>query len=105
MWFPSKALDILKIATESVQSLREENAALKVKLAAVESELVSTKINSDWLRVQVNQLQLERSGLIEKSYGIKLPAPEIVKKGKVPAEIFANAIFEDQDELTAKYGA
>lgn len=105
MWFPSKAFDVLKIATESVQALREENSSLKAKLASIETELIGVKINSDWLRLQVNQLQLERTGLIEKAYSIRLPVPELQKAPRMPKDIFSQALFEDQSALETTYGA
>lgn len=104
MWFPSKAYDVLQIATESVAALREENAALKAELAATKSELVGVKLNADWLRIRFNDLELQNKGLLEKAYGIKLPVPELMKSAPKMPDIFNQAIFEHQNE-DVPYGA
>jgi hypothetical protein len=104
MWFPGKASDILKIALESVNELRTSNAALAAELAATKSELASAKINADWLRIKVNDLEAMNKALLERAYSIKLPVPEIVQKPSNLPEIFSQAMFEHISE-DAPYGA
>lgn len=102
-WVTDKVFELFEISKETVSSLREELGSLKAERDQLRTELVSTKIMSDWLRVQVNMLQFERTALLEKAYGIKLPAPEIARQpvNYEPPEVNEH-IFEDIGEDLAK---
>ena len=57
--------------------------------------------------MQVNSLQLERTALLEKAYGIRVPAPEVVRVPYVGAAPAAtdDFSFEDMgDKMAKKYG-
>jgi hypothetical protein len=104
MWMPQRVVDWLNISLDSVKSLREENAVLKAKLDIFQSELTSSKINLDWLRIQYNQVQMERAELMNKVYGIKTPVPEL-KKDRVRPPSIEEFNFDDiGDEVAAKLG-
>lgn len=103
MWVSEKVVDWFQISKDSVDNLREELAAVKAERDVNKSELQSLRIQSDWLRMQVNTLQFERTALMDKAYGIKVPTPEIAR---VPPKIDRGEIsFEDMgDTLAKKFG-
>jgi len=100
MWVPKSVVSWFNISLDTVNTLREENAALKAENDSIGKELQSTKINLDWLRVQFNQLQLERTALLEKAYNIKVPTPELVARAKVPST-FEDFSYEDMGDKMA----
>jgi len=73
MWFPKQLLSFFEVSV----SLKEEVAALRAQNLTLERELQSSKLNLDWLKIQYNQVQLERTALMDKVYGIKLPTPQL----------------------------
>jgi hypothetical protein len=79
---------------------REELAALRAKLEIVERELISVKINSDWMRMRVNQLEAERSVLLNRAYpGLNVPSVEIARvANKVQNGFDLQSLFEDQGD-------
>lgn len=104
MWIPAKLLDFLAFSKEDLIAIRTERDILKDKLT-------SANILSDWLRMRVNCLEMERVALLEKAYGVKLPAPEIARTPVLgqphhPEEFsFEGIPFTDEgDKLAAKYG-
>lgn len=104
MWVPKSVIEWFNISQGTVNALREENAALRAENLSVSKELTSTKINLDWLRVQFNQLQLERTALLEKAYNIKVPTPELVARSKAPASL-EDFSYEDMgDEMAKRLG-
>lgn len=107
MWISFKhIIGLFEVSKQAVDDLREENAALKSKVSVIESELASTKVNLDWLRIQYNQLQLERTALMDKAYGIKVPTPELVRaQPKAPSIDEMVMSFDDMgDELAKRLG-
>jgi hypothetical protein len=92
MWLSNRLFDLLNSNRDEVIKLRTERDSLK-------EELVRSQILSDWLRLQVNTLQIERAGLLEKAHGIRVPAPLIEK---APVKYFS---FDDVgDEVAKKLG-
>ena len=79
MWVPSGLLELFSIGKETVTGLREELAAVRAERDALKLQLVTNQNNADWIRMQINTLQVERSSLLEKLYGLKLPAPELIR--------------------------
>lgn len=103
MWVPRGLLELFSISKETVSSLREELASTRAERDNLKDQLRVSLINSDWLRVQFNTLQLEKTALTEKAYGIKLPAPEIVRTPVIGEGSKVNeALFEDMGEKLAK---
>lgn len=79
MWVPSAVLDWFKISQSSFSGLKEDNVALRVERDSLQRQLITTTSNFEWLRMRVNTIEMERVALMEKAYGIKIPAPEIVR--------------------------
>jgi len=106
MWVPSKVLDWFQISKDTVSSLREEVAALRAESVTLRAQLTVSQVNFDWLRMRYNQLEYERTALLEKAYNIKLPSPEIVVQPKVdPIFNPKDFSFEDMGEdLAQKLG-
>ena len=101
MWVPKEVADWFKISKDSVDALREELAAVKAERDLLKSQLQATQINLDWIRVQVNTLQLERAVLMEKAYKIQVPVPEV--RRAMPADFpMQHFSFEDVGDETAK---
>ena len=68
------------IAKQALSDLREELAAVRAERNAIKEELTASKINSDWLRIQWNQVQAENKALLERAYGIRVPVPELTNR-------------------------
>lgn len=104
MWISaSKLLDYFKISQTSFDDLRAEVASLRVERDHLKSELLTSRIQQDWLRMQVNTLQFERTALMDRAYGIKVPAPELARSAQPfnPSEFS----FDDLgDEVAKKLG-
>jgi hypothetical protein len=106
MWISKICLDWLDVSKDSIDQLRVDNATLRTKSDALQAELTRAHITQDWLRQQVNQLQMERAGLMEKAHGITVPAPQF-ERAKTPAELFQlpKALFDHiPDEDVQKLG-
>jgi len=104
MWLSSKILDIFRISKESVDALREDLSAVRAERDALQSQMLTTQANFEWLRIRVNALEVERAQLIKKAYNIDLPIPEIVKPTRALPEI-NSSIFDDMgDDLARKFG-
>lgn len=79
MWVPHALVELFQISRSTVDSLREELASIKVERDSLRQQINVANIQADWMRIKVNGLELERTALLEKAYGIKLPAPEIMR--------------------------
>jgi FtsZ-binding cell division protein ZapB len=103
MWLSKDLVGFFQISHDTVSSLRSEVAALKAENGSLRHENATLKTHFDWLRTKVNALELERAGLLEKAYNIKLPVPEIARQThQVEPDAFS---FEDLgDALAKKYG-
>ena len=104
MWVPKGVIDWFHISKESVDSLRTELAAVRAERDSLKTQLAVTQTNFDWLRMKINQLEFERTGLIERAYDIKLPAPEIVRQPAVDPTFDPRMFtgFDDVGESVAK---
>lgn len=107
-WFESfqqSAEKSAAVAQDAMQHLREELIAARTERDVLRTELLSSKINFDWLRVKVNDLELENKGLMEKAYQISLPVPQIQRDAQVVNPFNTFSPFEDMgDEMAAKLG-
>lgn len=105
MWVPKSVVEWFHISRETVESLREENSALRAERDALKIQLASATNHFDWLRIRVNTLEVERGQLIEKAYGIRIPVPELARPVTPIApnvvDKFAD-LFEDMDDEQAK---
>lgn len=104
MWIPTQLIEWIEVSKEAYQDLKSENSALKAELATVKTDLVATRINADWFRMKINDLELTNKALLERAYQIQLPVPTIVREQprdpnpyKLPL-----AIFDHIDDETAK---
>lgn len=117
MWIPAKVLDWFESLKESsdtaisinialVNDLRQELTAVKTERDILRNQLLVTQTNFDWLRMKVNQLEMERAALMSKAYDIQVPAPEIARTPIVdPTLDPKNFSFEDLgDSLAKKFG-
>lgn len=105
MWLSSKIFSILEVAKDSVDSLRAENAALRVERDLLKLQLANSQNHFDWLRIRVNSLETERGQLIEKAYGIRIPVPEIAKTQNAVRPELTPDIFNDMgDDLAKEFG-
>jgi len=115
MWVPSKVIDWFttlqdaadvnsETASAALQDLREELSAVRAERDALKLQMTVSQTNFDWLRMQVNTLQMERTALMEKAYGIKIPAPELVRTPIIedPNMTEKNFSFEDLGDNIAK---
>lgn len=103
MWVPSAVIDWFKISQSSFASLKEDNSSLRAERDSLARQLTVSTANFDWLRMRVNSLEIERTSLMERAYGIKLPAPEIVRTPVVGASTRQEDFsFDDIGEAMAK---
>ena len=98
MWIPASLLSLLTMNKDTLDSLRLEAATLRGKNEILERELTAIRINSDWMRARVNQVEAERSVLMEKAFpGLSLPVPEIARvANRVRSGFDLQSLFEDQ---------
>lgn len=106
MWIPSKLMPWLEVSKVAYEDLKTENAVLKAELASTKTDLAATRINADWFRMKINDLELTNKALLEKAYDIRLPVPTIVREDTAyhdpnPYKL-PQALFEHIDEETAK---
>lgn len=112
MWVPSKVVEWFTsmkavaevnaaVSVEAINHYREEVSALRAERDTLRGQLAITQTNFDWLRMRVNTLEVEKAGLIEKAYGIKIPAPELIR---TPAKdpTIEDFSFDDMGEDLAK---
>jgi hypothetical protein len=106
MWLSPKVFSILEVSKDSVDALREELAAIKVERDLLKAQLATSQIHFDWILGQVNTLQMERTALLDKAYGVKIATPEIVRRPVKDGDINLNELdFSDiGDQLAGKYG-
>lgn len=79
MWLSEKLTDLLSLNVSEARSIREELAVVKAERDLLKTQLAIAQNNFDWCRVRLNAVELERTGLLEKAYNIRLPAPEIMR--------------------------
>lgn len=79
MWVPKQVVEWFQISKDSVDSLRTELASVRSEKDSIKAELARLQITFDWMRINFNTLQIERAALMEKAYGIKVAAPELVR--------------------------
>ena len=108
MWVPEKLAEWFGLNAEIVRTMQAELAVARAERDALKLQNSITQSNFDWLRIQVNSLQLERAQLMQKAYGIHVPAPEIVRTTlpigtKNPT--ITEDIFEDVgDDMATRLG-
>lgn len=104
MWLSKTVVSWLDVSLDTVRSLREEVEVLRAENALLKSDLQATRINSDWFRLKVNDLEVTNKALMERAYNVKLPVPQVVKAQEVAVNPYKlpEALFEHIDDDTAK---
>ena len=106
MFVPKLVLEYFGVNAELVRNLQSELAVARAERDLLRTELLSTKINADWFRVKVNDLEAQNKALLNKAYNISVPAPEIVRDTHITQEL-PNSFspFDDMgDEMARKLG-
>ena len=103
MWLSKDVVGFFQISHEHVRELQVNLAKAQAENEALRHENATLKTHFDWLRTKVNALELERAGLMEKAYNIRLPVPEIARQHQpIDPNEFS---FEDLgDEMAKKLG-
>jgi len=101
MWVPKAVFELFQISKNAVDDQRAELSKLHAENILLRTQLTTTQANFEWIRVRVNQLEVERAQLVEKAYGIKTPVPEISRTPIAQLELGSD-IFEDVGEKMAK---
>lgn len=107
MFINTRFLDLFKVAQSTVDSMREELSMLRVERDLLKTELITARISSDWMRAQINTLQMERATLMEKAYGVRVPVPQLVRTSVHNDNLpkIEDTSFEDMgDELAKQFG-
>jgi len=103
MFVPKVVLEYLGVSADLVHNLQADLAVARAERDLLKNELISTKISADWLRVKVNSLELEKAGLMEKAFQIRLPVPEIQRESSMINSPFNNmSPFEDMGDAMAE---
>lgn len=106
MWVPKAVLDWFQISKDTVDHLRSDLAATSAELSTLRIEHASLKVQNDWFRIKVNQLEAQNAALLEKAYNIKVPVPELTRaSGVIHSTPIESISFEDMgDELARQQG-
>lgn len=105
MWVSNKVFDWFKVSQEVVNELRAEVLALRAERDAFKQQLTVANTNFEWIRLRVNQLEIERAGLLEKASGIKTAVPEIVRTPSNVDQMINSFTFDDVgDEMAKRLG-
>lgn len=104
MWVPQGLIALFDISKETVDTLRQELSAARAERDILKNQLTAANVNVDWLRMKVNSLELERAGLIEKAYAIKLPSVPELQRVSTPVDpqMFNPDTFTDIGDDVAK---
>src|SRR3990167_130028 len=100
MWLPTKAFDLFKISKDSVDSIREELSAIRAERDLLKSQLTVSQTQFEWLRLRVNQLEIERAQLLAQVTGVKTAIPEIVRTPSNMDNLINQFSFEDERNIT-----
>ena len=109
-WFTSLKNDAdshASLSRDAMASLREDLAAVRSERDALKLQAAVNQTHMDWFRTKINQLEMERAGLIERAYQIKLPSvPELVRTSNPNFDPNQFSVsFDDMgDELAKKLG-
>ena len=105
MWLSPKIFSILEVSKDSVDALRTDLATCRAECALLKQQLSVAETNGNWMRIKINQLEMERASLINKAFNIQLPAvPELVRTTILPKQADPNMFsgFDDIGDDVAK---
>lgn len=98
---------ISKELWQAAQRLAMEAVETRGARAVLEQRIIAMDTTMDWLRVRVNQLELERAQMIYNYTGVKVPTPQVKREDPTDQEqlLAAASGFEDiGDEMAKKLG-
>lgn len=99
MWLSPKIFSILEVSKDTVDNLRSDLASCRAECTLLKQQLNVSETNGNWMRVKINQLEMERAGLINKAFNIQLPGvPELVRTTTLPKQTDPN-IFAGFDDI------
>ena len=106
MFVPKLVLEYFGVNAELVRNLQSDLAVARAERDLLKQELLSYKVNADWLRVKVNDLELQNKALLQKAYNISVPVPQIQHDSHLMDSLPNNfSPFEDMgDAMAAKLG-
>lgn len=106
MWVPSALVDLFTLTRDAVDSTKQELAIVKAERDMLQRQLSVTQINFDWIKMQINTLQMERTALLEKAYQIKIPTPQLIQNPVLANEAKLDEFSFDDigDKLAKQYG-
>ena len=104
MWVSKSIFDWFGVTRDTVDQLRAELVGVRAERDQLRIQAAVNQTHFDWLRSKVNQLEMERAGLIEKAYNIKLPAvPELFRTPARPIDPSDLAVgFDDIGDDVAR---
>ena len=106
MFVPKLVLEYFGVNAELVRNLQADLAVARAERDLLKHELITHKVSSDWLRVKVNDLEMQNKALLQKAYNIVVPVPEIIRDMQLTENLPNNfSPFEDMgDAMAAKLG-
>ena len=106
MFVPKLVLEYFGVNAELVRNLQADLAVARSERDLLRQELLSHKVNADWLRVKVNDLEAQNKALLQKAYDISVPVPQIQRDTTFMNELPNNfSPFDDMgDEMARKLG-
>lgn len=100
MWVSVAVKEWFQVSRQAYEDLKVDNAALRAELSTTRLQTQRDQLNFDWLRIRCNELERENKALIQKAYGITLPAPQLERQSVAPtAPEFS---FDDIGDVMAK---
>ena len=102
MFVSSQTFDWFKASQEAFEMLRQGNADVRAEGDALKSENSHLRLAGDWHRAKINQLELERSALLQKAYDISIPVPQIVRQQPDPERQLKQFSFDDVGDDIAR---
>jgi hypothetical protein len=104
MWVSSKFKEWFQVSKDAFDTLKIDHAAARAEADALKTENMRLSIQCDWLRLRLNQLEFERTALLEKAYQIRVPAVEIARQPKLDPSFDPRNFtgFEDVGDDIAK---
>lgn len=86
------------------EKLLQDHSVAVGRAAAIEQQNTKLHATMDWMRLRLNQLEHERSVLVENYMGVKIPAPTIERAEAAPiGSAILNEVpsFEDMGDDAA----
>ena len=102
MFISNRVFDLFDVNKGALETLKEQLTEARTELAATKSELATTKANFAWITGRMNTLEYENKVLMEKAYGVKIPAPQFVVAPKQDPNFIKDFGFDDVGDTVAK---